>query len=113
MIKHIPKHYIQIVNEVHLLNIVLDSLAEGQELGAIHKHNEQAEGGCKADLTRECSMYIVTGELDCLYSYDILKRKLPGRFQIHCWRKIFETAYSEPAGSLFLCSYGRNLPEAR
>ena len=62
------------LNEVHLLNIVLDSLDEGRELGAIHKHNEQVEGGCKAELTRECSMYIVTGELDRLYSY-FSKRK--------------------------------------
>lgn len=76
------------LNEVHLLNIVLDSLAEGQELGAIHKHNEQAEGGCKADFTRECSMYIVTGELDCLYSY--FSQRMKDYMPQEAFRKIWE-----------------------
>lgn len=57
------------LNEVHLLNVVLDSLDEGHELCALKEHKGQAEADSRTKLIRECSLHIVTGELDILYSY--------------------------------------------
>ncbi len=56
------------LNEVNMLNAVLDSLDEGRGLAALKAQDERVSGGSKAELTRECSMYIVNGELDRLYS---------------------------------------------
>lgn len=80
------------VNEVHLLNVVIDSLDEGQELCAINEHNGQAEGGSKIELTRECSMHIVTGELDRLYSY--FSKRMKDYMPQEAFRKIWEDTIS-------------------
>lgn len=70
-----------------MLNMVLDSLDEGQELCAIKENQRQAELSSKTELTKECAMYIVSGELNPLYSYfsKRLKDYLPQEVFYKIW----------------------------
>lgn len=56
------------LNEIHMLNVVLDLLDEGQELSVIKEYKRQAAVGSKAELTREYSLHIVKEQLEPLYS---------------------------------------------
>lgn len=76
------------LNEVHMLNMVLDSLDEGQELCAIKENQRQAELSSKTELTKECAMYIVSGELNPLYSY--FSKRLKDYLPQEVFHKIWE-----------------------
>lgn len=80
------------LNEVHLLNVVLDSLDDGRELCAIKEHKGQVDAGNKTEFIQECSLYIVTGKLDFLYSF--FSTRMKDYMPQEAFRKMWEDSTS-------------------